>query len=133
MKIAFSRVVDYVPEFNDNAKLPPDEQIKCKLKVLTLGHFLQVAETLGKLPTNEKGEVDLEAVAKRGVEEMKPLFLLAPDLFATYVEISGLLDSDGVPITPRDVGNSPVFLTLTSELLAKLAAISMPTSAEVKN
>jgi hypothetical protein len=129
MQIKFSKSVEYVPTFNGNLNLPPEQQIKAKLTVLALGDFMKLAATLQQV-SKGKDQID---TASMSVVEMQPLLELAPDFLPRYVELSGLLDADGVPISSANVASYSFFLPLIAELLGQLASISMPNQADVKN
>lgn len=132
MQTAFARKVDYVPTFDGNRDLPEQEQIKVKLTSLSTGDFFDIVTALGNI-SNEKGEIDLGKAAKDGLLGVAPLLAKGANILPRYTEISGLLDAAGNPVTPAEVAAAPFFLGLTAELLGKLAEISAPKMADLKN
>src|SRR5260221_13932688 len=56
MKVEFSREVVFIPDFNKNKELPDDQQLKVKLKVMSLLDVLDLTDVL-KNAGFDKGEV----------------------------------------------------------------------------
>lgn len=131
MKTNFSRAVEYIPTFNGNQDLPAGEQIKAKLKVLTIGDFLLLGDSLSKVRGSDGAKIITEA--NMDIGQMRPLLEMAPRLFETYVEIGPILDGEGTPLKPVEIAGSPFFLALVLEILGQLATISSPTGSDVKN
>lgn len=132
MQFAFARTVEFVPTFNGNREASEADRIKVKLRSLELGDFFDVVDALSGI-ADEKGEVNLELVEKKGISTMRPLLELGTRILPKYCEVSGVLDDAGVPVTPLDIARAPFFLGLTAELLGQLASISTPKTDDVKN
>lgn len=128
MKVKFSRVIDYIPEYNDNRKLSAPDQIKTKLTVLTLAELAFVGEIIAKLGLDkEKGTLD--AVKSSALKEM------AADLagiLTAHVTLSGLEDETG-PVEVAQLASLAPYMQLSLELLVELANISAPGETDVKN
>lgn len=125
MKIEFSNTVPFVPEWNNNSKLPEKEQIKTELKVLQMGSLLGLIEAFQKAQSSEDGAS--KQSIRPVVEEFKHLI---PE---HVVKLTGLYDGSGKALTTEDIVNYPNFLNLTLELLMKLAEISSPLGEDEKN
>lgn len=122
MKVAFSRQNDYLPAFNNNKELPPEEQLKVTMKVMILLDLLDLTDVL-KSVGFEKGDVkDLT------IEQMKALVKEGGKYIPKYCV---LLNADGFNL--EDVVTYSTFLPLASELLFTLLNNSSPSAADVKN
>lgn len=123
MKLAFSRSVPYTPEWNGNKSLPEEDQIKCTLTPMKVGHLLDLMDAIG-IQGSDKVMVSAQQMSK----VIGQLGHLVPE----YIHIKGLEDTDG-PVTPDLLVQQAFYLELTTELVMKLAEISMPSENATKN
>lgn len=128
MKIAFSKCVEYVPEWNGNRKLPPADQVRCRLNVIDMGDLFLLLDVFQKLGIS--GKVDTDAVTTTALTEV---IREAGRMIPKYVQVENLTWPDGSAVTPSDMAGLPNFLHLDAELLMKLAEISAPTDTDEKN
>lgn len=126
MKFAFSKEVDYVPEWNGNDKLPAKEQVKCKLTVLNMNELMTLVDAFTSAGIT--GELNTEDTSA-----MKPILDQMGPLLPKHVEIKGLYDEGGKAITMEEIVEFPIFLNLCVELLMKLSEISSPSEEDAKN
>lgn len=129
MKFSFSKDVDYVPTFNGNRDLKPDEQIRVKFKIMELGDFLTLADALSEA-NNGKKDIDSDAMT---VDQIRPLLRDAGHLLPKYVTIFNLVDDDGNAIGPEKVASLATFIPFAAELLVQLTQVSMPKGQDEKN
>ena len=129
MKIDFSVSVPFVPEWRGNDKLPAKEQIKMDLEVLELGALMQLVDAFTKAGLqNEASPENMDVGA------MQPILDKFGDVLPKHVKnLKGLFDASGKAVSIEDVAKYPVFLNLGVEILMKLAEISSPSDADVKN
>lgn len=127
MKVKFSLVTEYVPEWNKNRELPEAEQCKASLKTLESMDLLELADALER--QGLEGTVD---TAQMSAKDIKSLVAETGRLLPKYVTIEGIEGDDG-PITLEQVTTYPDFMELAVELLMKLASNSQPTEDDVKN
>lgn len=129
MKVKFSNIVSYTPEWNGNRKLPAAEQVNVQFKVLPLGAYLdlvdqiQAAGLTGKVDTDDKGNLS----------KMRPIVKAAADILPDHVELFGLTDDAGSMISVATVAGFPAFLGLAVELLMKLVEVSSPSEDDEGN
>lgn len=122
MKVAFSREVPFTPVFNDNAKLPEEEQLKFKLKPMNTLDLLDLTDVLKTAGFTEGEVTDLNS------DQMKSIVKEAGKYVPKYSAMTG---NDG--FTMDEVIGFPAFLSLASEVLFQLLTISSPTKADTKN
>lgn len=127
MRVKFSLITDFTPEWNGNRDLPEAEQVKATLKTLESMDLLELADALER--QGLEGEVD---TAKMTSKDIKSLLLETGRLLPKYVTIEGIEGDDG-PITLEQIVTYPDFMELAVELLMQLANISQPTEDDVKN
>ncbi len=127
MKVAFSLITEYIPEWNDNRDLPEDEQCKATLNTLESMDLLELADALER--QGLEGEVDTSRMTSK---DIKSLLKETGRLLPKYVTIEGIEGDDG-PVTLEHIVTYPDFMELAVELLMKLANISQPTEDDVKN
>lgn len=128
MKINFSHTVPYTPTWRGNDELPDAEQIKCELKVLSMGSLMNLLDAFGS--AGLKGEVDTEKV---DASTIKPILEQFGDLLPAHVTIEGLYGPAGQAIDIKEIVEYPFFLNLCLELLMKLSEVSSPSDEDVKN
>ncbi len=127
MKVKFSLLTNYVPEWNDNRELPEDEQCKAVLSALESMDLLELADALERQA--EDGEVD---TATMSAADIRSLLKETGRLLPKYVQIAGIEGDDG-PITVEQIVTYPDFMVLAVELLMELASISQPNEEDIKN
>lgn len=127
MKVKFSLVSEFTPEWNDNKKLPEAEQCKATLKTLESMDLLELADALER--QGLEGEVDTSTMSSK---DIKSLLSETGRLLPKYVTIEGIEGDDG-PVTLEQIVTYPDFMELAVELLMKLANISQPNEGDVKN
>lgn len=127
MKVKFSLVTEYIPEWNENRELPEAEQCKASLKTLESMDLLELADALERQGVD--GEVDS---TKMTATDIKSLLSETGRLLPKYVSIEGIEGDDG-PITIEQVVTYPDFMQLAVELLMELANISQPTEEDLGN
>jgi hypothetical protein len=132
MRLSFSRTKIFVPEFNGNADLPEDKQLKFKIKPMDLGDFTDAFERVAGL-IGPDGKVD---TAKVSGEKQKEFLLLGAAFLPKYVESVGapLLASDSEePLTVPEIVTLPPLMALTVELVWATILQSSPTDGDIKN
>lgn len=127
MKVRFSLLTKYTPEWNQNRDLPEDERVTVGLKTLESMDMLELADALERQGVD--GEVDS---TKMTAKDIKSLLSETGRLLPKYAEVSGLEGDDG-PIDINKVVTYPDFMELAVELLMELANISSPTEEDIKN
>ena len=128
MKIAFSKQVEFVPTWNGNDKAPAEERIIARLRPLKLGVFLAMADATAGVASG--GAIEINAVS---ISKLQPLLEFASQVFPTNVELVGLLDEEGTPISSGQIADSAPLLPLVAEIIGKLLEISAPKAQDVKN
>jgi len=133
MKVSFSRLVSYTPEWNDNAEAPEAEQVKVKLKPLEVADLIVLMDSMSAAGGGQVDPESLTAMADpNNLDQMKHLLEACGEMIPKYCVIEGLEDEAG-PVTAEDLVKFPFYMELSAELLGKLAEISMPTEVEEKN
>lgn len=127
MKVKFSLLTPYVPEWNGNRELPEAEQCKASLKTLESMDLLELADALER--QSLEGEVDTTTMT---AADIKSLLSETGRLLPKYVEVSGIEGDDGT-ITVEQIVKYPDFMELAVELLMQLANISQPAEEDIKN
>lgn len=122
MKVAFSKEVTFVPEFQDNKKLPAEEQLSFKLKPMTTLDLLDITDVLKTAGFQVGEHTDLTT------EQMRSIVKEAGKYIPNYATMAG---ADGFTIA--EVIAYPAFLALASEILFQLVNISSPNASDVKN
>jgi hypothetical protein len=123
MKYAFSRSVKFVPTWNENEKLPEKDQVSFMLKPLELEDLFLLMDATQSGDGSQAGNL----------QRVKGVVVNVGHLLPKYATMSGLTDPDGSDITIADLVVYPTFLNLASEVLMKLANISMPSEATSGN
>src|SRR5258708_2948282 len=122
MKYAFSRTVDYIPDWNGNKKLDEKDQVSVVLKPMELEDmFLLMDATSGMDGANAS------------IQRVKDVVKNAGHLLPKYATLRNLTGETGEEITINDLVTFPAFLNLASEILMKLATMSMPSEATEGN
>ena len=140
MRIGFSRESTYVPEWNDNRKLPEPEQIKARIKPMKVSDLLLVMEAMGRRPGEPEPGVRLDDPNRPSAPpeaelqriDVNALLREAGHILPKYVTIENLNDETG-PVTVQDLLEYGAFLTLAAELIMECARRSMPSEAAEKN
>ncbi len=127
MKVSFSLVTTYIPEWNENRELPEDEQVTVALKTLESMDMLELADALER--QGVEGEVDS---TKMTAKDIKALLKETGRLLPNYATVNGLEGADG-PVSIEQVVTYPDFMELAVELLMELANISQPNEDDIKN
>ncbi len=127
MKVKFSLITDFTPEWNGNRELPEAEQCKVTLKTLESMDLLELADALER--QGIEGEVDTSTMTSK---DIKSLLKETGRLLPKYVTIEGIEGDDG-PVTLEQIVTYPDFMELAVELLMQLANISQPTEDDIKN
>jgi hypothetical protein len=130
MKVAFSREVVYVPEWNGNRDLPPNEQFSCTLTPLEMNDLFVVVDALSEVGAKAGTEDNLGAL--ENIAGIKTLVQNVGHILPKYVKVEGIEDDTG-PITIDEILKYPVYMNLMGELIAQLSNISMPNEEEVGN
>lgn len=128
MKVSFSLVTTYIPEWNGNSELPEDEQITVALKTLESMDMLELADALERQSID--GEVDS---TKMSAKDIKALLKETGRLLPNYATVKGLEGLDGLQVSIEQVVTYPDFMELAVELLMELANISQPDEDDIKN
>jgi hypothetical protein len=125
MKHTFSRNVPYVPEWNGNRSLPPDQQITAVIKPLKVNKLLILMDALGGM----RGGTDPNMLGRAEVTKvLKEVGHLLPE----HVAITNLEDGDG-PVPMEDIIEYPIYMSLATELLMQCATVSMPSEVAEGN
>lgn len=129
MKIDFSLVVPYTPEWNGNKNLPAGEQVTCSLSVLDMSALISLLDAFTSVGLN--GVVDTDNVSGA---KIKPVLENFGELLPKHVtELKNLFDQGGRLVTVDDIVKYPRFLNLALELLMQLSVISSPQDEDVGN
>lgn len=122
MKVAFSKELPFTPEFQDNKKLPVEQQLSFLVKPMTTLDLIDLTDVL-KTVGFTQGEVkDLTT------EQMKTIVKEAGKYVPKYSTMSG---AEGFSMD--EVIAYPAFLALASEVLFQLLNVSSPNKDDVKN
>lgn len=119
MKVKFSKTSEFTPTWRGNDKLPPAEQVKVKLNVLSFNDLLQIMDEFQK--KDGGGKPDARAIAA-----------LSATLIPRYATIENLEDDNG-PMTAEAIVQYPSFMDLMTEILVQLSTVSMPGDKDEKN
>lgn len=122
MKVAFSKEVPFVPEFQKNKELPLEEQLSFKLKPMITLDLIDLTDVLKTVGFTAGEQTDMTT------DQMKTVVKEAGKYVPKYSTMSG---ADGFTI--EEVIGYPAFLALASEVLFQLLNISSPNTADVKN
>lgn len=135
MRVAFSRAKEVTPEWQENKKLPEDQQLRFSYKPLDYADFTDAAEMFARLVRQQSGDTTVDPDTEVGRE----LFGLYKRLLPAHVTSVGapLLpnenDKEQKPVTVEEIATLQPFALLATELLATLISISAPTEADIKN
>ena len=127
MKVSFSLIREYTPEWNGNRELPEAEKCTATLKTLESLDLLELADAMERQGLD--GTVD---TGKMKAGDIRSLVSEVGRLLPKYVDIKGLEGDDG-PIPVDTLVAYPEFMELAIELLLQLANISQPTEDDVGN
>ncbi len=127
MKVSFSRLVEYVPEWNGNKDLPEAEQVKVKLVPLEMGDLVGLMEVIQDFTGDADEEGKTTVAMDKAVSVLKNISHLSGS-----IEVINLEDDSG-PVTSEDIVKFPRFMELTMEVFNELASISMPNEEDEKN
>lgn len=127
MKITFSKVQKYVPEWRDNDK--SEDPFHALVTIMNVEDLLLLLDHFSE--AGIEGELTVDDV---DTSQLKPVLEACGHLLPKYVELVNLTnDEDGEAITIQDVVEYPFFLNLSAELLMKLADQSSPNDADEGN
>lgn len=131
MKVDFHRVIEFVPDWKDNAELPEKEQIMIILSPLEYGDFLHVVDRISKIGAG--GDLSEIQEDERRSKMVIDLMTDAGDIIPRYVqEVRNLEGPDG-PIQPEDITKYSYFFELGIEVLNTLVEVSTPNEDEEGN
>lgn len=130
MRIAFSKSVKYVPEWNGNHEAPQDERYTATLQPTDLATLIDMMDTFQAMGVDTSGKVETDKIDASTVKAILNQFGAT---LPKFVELTGLVDADDKPITVEDVVRYGPFMPLAMELLGKLAEISSPQQDDEKN
>ncbi len=122
MKIAFSKSVEYTPEFHKNKELPITEQLIATCGVIEINEYFHILDVLQNVGFKEGDQNSLTLAQMALLSKEAGAYLLK------YVKLTG---NDGFSL--EDVVKYPKFFPLTTELLFKLVEIASPSDQDVKN
>lgn len=126
MKIRFSRLVEYIPDWNGNKLLPVEDQIKCLIKPMVLGDLVILLDVLGGTKSSDGTNLEMTASsASRMIEATK-------DILPKYVTVTGLEDDDG-PVTIQMLTMYAQYMPLASEIIMACANVSSPSETTEGN
>lgn len=126
MKIRFSRLVEYIPDWNGNKLLPVEDQIKCVIKPMVLGDLVILLDVLGGTKSSDGTNLEMTASsASRMIEATK-------DILPKYVTVTGLEDDDG-PVTIQMLTMYAQYMPLASEIIMACANVSSPSETTEGN
>lgn len=126
MKIRFSRLVEYIPDWNGNKLLPVEDQIKCIIKPMVLGDLVILLDVLGGTKSSDGTNLEMTASsASRMIEATK-------DILPKYVTVTGLEDDDG-PVTIQMLTMYAQYMPLASEIIMACANVSSPSETTEGN
>lgn len=136
MKVKFSKVVPFTPDFNGNKSLPDDEQIKYELTPMELADFYDVLDALSSIKgtKQEDGTIQIDT-SKLNSSSQKEFMKVCQGFLPKYINSVGakLEDHGGNEITVEDIAKYAPMISLLSEFTAKLLEISTPTEVELGN
>jgi len=129
MQISFSREHVYTPEWNGNDKLPEAEQFTATLKILDVGDLLFLLDAFSN--AGIEGKVEVSDV---GTTQLRPILETVGHLLPKYVTVKNLRNKESdVDIDVAQIVEFPYFMSLSVELLMKLAEVSTPSETDEKN
>ena len=129
MQISFSREHVYAPEWNGNNDLPEAEQFTATLKILDVGDLLVLLDAFSKAGVEVKVEVN-----DVGTNELRPILETVGHLLPKYVTVKNLRNKESdIDIDVAQIVEFPYFMSLSVELLMKLAEVSTPSETDEKN
>lgn len=141
MRTTFSRAKRIRPDFNDNKKLPEDEQLNFEYAPLEYGEWnaaVEIITRLGFVHAAVGGEKKI-VIPEDSKADQEELFKLFRDLLPKHVKSVGapllpnVNDGKQEAITIDEIAHQAAFVLLATELLATLIAVSAPTEADLKN
>lgn len=122
MKINFTAETKYVPEFNDNHKLPEAEQLRTVCSVIEIAEYFHILDVLQQIGFTSGDQKSLN------LSQMATLAKEAGPYVTKYVKFEG-----NENFSASDVVKFPAFFPLVTELLFKLVEIASPKGQDVKN
>ena len=129
MQISFSREHVYAPEWNGNNDRPEAEQFTATLKILDVGDLLVLLDAFSKAGVEVKVEVN-----DVGTNELRPILETVGHLLPKYVTVKNLRNKESdIDIDVAQIVEFPYFMSLSVELLMKLAEVSTPSETDEKN
>jgi hypothetical protein len=129
MQISFSREHVYTPEWSGNNNLPEAEQFTATLKILDVGDLLFLLDAFSN--AGVEGKVEVSDV---GTTQLRPILETVGHLLPKYVTVKNLRNKESdVDIDVAQIVEFPYFMSLSVELLMKLAEVSTPSETDEKN
>ena len=139
MRVQFSRARVVTPDWNGNKEQAEQEQLRFEYTPLEYGQWQDAVETLQRLGVMNAITGKPVEITDEQKKEQQELFDLYKRLLPVHVKSVGapLLpnanDAKQEPITITEIATLMPFVTLATELLATLIAISTPTERDLKN
>lgn len=134
MRVQFSHAREFVPEWNKNRTLPPEEQLKYSLAPMELLDLLDLLDATQQAGITVKPDGTADIATLSG--ERNDLLLKRTVKYLTkYVTPTGssLLDAEGKDIPFGDVPKYIALAGLGSELIGALVAGATPSADDIKN
>jgi hypothetical protein len=126
MKHKFSRAVSFIPEWQNNRGLAPNDQIKTLITPLKVAELLDLMDALGG------AKITTDAAALADNTDLTKVVQQCGHLLPKHITLSGLEDDDGA-VSIEDVVMYPAYLGLAAELIMQCAAVSMPSESAEGN
>lgn len=138
MKLNFSRRKVYVPVFNSNTELPEDEQLRFRMRSMSMGDFAIALEHVREVKEVKKVMEQAAGSAPEEPETVKErgaLVDLFADVLPRYVESVGapLKTSDDAELSIKEIATDAPLMSLASELFWELFLYSRPAETDLKN
>lgn len=126
MKVQFSKSKKFTPEWNDNKKLPKDEQITVTLRPMRFDDLMNIMDAMGgaKIAQQAQEGVSAEEIATK--VDATAFLRENGAVIGKYVSELVNLDGEDGPVSIEEVCIYPAFMSLAMELTMELVAISMP-------
>jgi hypothetical protein len=128
MKVEFSLITTYIPEWEGNRDLAKHEQVSVECRAMGTTDLLALGDAL------ERAQIGAEVTETKKIKTEQASILLdqAAELIPKYCKILNLEDLDG-PVTADRVVTVPRYNDLGLEILMNLAGIVTPDEDDLKN
>ncbi len=128
MKVEFSLVTIYIPEWEDNHKLAKHDQVTVECTAMGTTDLLLLGDALHRANI-EDDQTDTNSIR---TDQAEILLSISADMIPKYCKILNLEDSDGVVNADRVV-TVPRYNNLGLEILMNLAGVVTPKEEDLKN